>query len=160
MINCFIICVVQLINLENVHCLAHFLLWWYFSISHTVIAQCIFSTPEHHNHGYNGRYACIYVSCTHTLYNRADLCSQVELDRLKMKERRLFNFCYSLVYTKTMVSRDVFGLVIRWRWRLCGFKSLRTYLGWVLCCITYMGVSGPSIYTYRVYRLYMYDTVQ
>ena len=48
------------IPIENVHCLAHFLLWWYLSISHTIIAQCIFSALEHHNHRYNGRYACTY----------------------------------------------------------------------------------------------------
>ena len=29
------------IPIDNVHCLSHFLLYWYFSISHTVIAHLL-----------------------------------------------------------------------------------------------------------------------
>ena len=35
---------------RNVHCLGHFLLCWYFSISHTVIAKCIFYVQGDWNH--------------------------------------------------------------------------------------------------------------
>ena len=41
-------------------CLGHFLLCWYFSISHTVIVQCIFYVHEHYNHIYNRCYVCTY----------------------------------------------------------------------------------------------------
>ena len=50
----------KFIPTENVYCLAYLLLWWYFSILLTVIAQCIFSALKHHNHGYHGRYTCAY----------------------------------------------------------------------------------------------------
>ena len=54
--------------IENIHCLAHFVLWWYLSMLHTVTTQCIFSTLEHHSQGYNGCYMCAYgFYCVHEI---------------------------------------------------------------------------------------------
>ena len=70
---------------------------------------------------------------------------------IRKKERKIFQFfCYPLLYIETTLSRDVFGRVgqeIRRRRRLCGFESLTwaEFFKGFCGCITYMGVSGPSL---------------